>query len=184
MIVCGSVLVLRPFCRRYLPFMLGSDRIKASHETLGVGGGLFMNGKGTPNYDGPMGPRSKSQYRTKVSGGKSGGSSKRGLWGIGFGSTTLMEDDDDLESLSAELKRLPPTAGSMGNVEMRNTYDRVDHYSQKNGYGADHNNVKSNSDGIGEARSDFGNRSSNARIPAEETEAENGIVKTVSLDVR
>lgn len=108
-IVCGSVLTLRPFCRRHLPFLIGMRR---SRPTDGPPNGP----NGVLNFDGPSGPKSKSGYLTKVSGGRNGaftpGSKRSGgkhrLWS-GFG-TTLTKDNEyeDLESLSAELRTIAP----------------------------------------------------------------------------
>lgn len=53
-------MVLRPFFRRHLPILLGT-RSRRTGETPAGGEGLY--------YDGPSGPRSKSSYNTKVSGG-------------------------------------------------------------------------------------------------------------------
>ena len=98
MIICGSIMVLRPFCRRHLPFLLGSGKSRPSDKSPGI------------NYDGPMGPKSKSAYRAKVSGGgPPGATGKRSLWS-GFGTNRTAHDDDDMEYLSAELRALAPHA--------------------------------------------------------------------------
>ena len=189
MIVCGSVVVLRPFCRRYLPFLLGKmERNRDSPD--GMSGLFAKNGSPITNgvrYDGPMGPRSKSQYRTKVSssGNKSGSrgtSRNRTLWGISFGSPSLIEDADDdftdLESLDAEQhKRLSAGGAGMGAIDStvsninnsRNTYDKIDANSSLKGR-SDHVEMS-------EPKPRF------ADGFAGEVDAY-GIVKTVSLDVR
>ena len=196
MIVCGCVLVLRPFCRRYLPFLL--VKTERNRDSPGGMSGLFAkNGSPIDNisirYDGPMGPRSKSHYRTKVSsiGNKSGsgGSAKnRTLWGIGFGTPSLEEDNDDdltdLESLSADShKHLPGGIAGMGVIgstasninKNRNTYDKVEADS-----------TLSNSK-TSQGRSDHLEMVESKSTFPDQFGGEmdtNGIVKTVSLDVR
>ncbi|KAI4255593.1 MAG: hypothetical protein L6R42_006651 [Xanthoria sp. 1 TBL-2021] len=102
MVVCGSIMVLRPFCRQHLPFLLGSGKSRPTDESPANQG---------IHYDGPMGPRSKSGYRTKVSGGSGGASAKRSIWGgLGTNRTGGADDDEDMESLSTELRMLPPHA--------------------------------------------------------------------------
>ena len=65
-IICGSVLTLRPFCRRHLPFLMGFRKSRPTDES--------PNGpNGALNYDGPGGPKSKTEYLTKVIGGREGG---------------------------------------------------------------------------------------------------------------
>lgn len=70
MVVCGSIMVLRPFCRRHLPFLLGGGKRRPTDESPANQG---------IHYDGLMGPRSKSGYRTKVRGGSAGASGKRSI---------------------------------------------------------------------------------------------------------
>ncbi|KAL8664813.1 MAG: hypothetical protein Q9168_007835, partial [Polycauliona sp. 1 TL-2023] len=101
MIVCGSIMVLRPFCRRHLPFLLGIANAKSRPTDESPP----ANGNQGIHYDGPMGPRSKSNYRTKVSAGSGGGggasSGKRSIW-AGLGTTRTGggdDDDEDMESL-------------------------------------------------------------------------------------
>ena len=108
-IVCGSVMVLRPFCRRHLPFLLDSSARKSGHSGESPGN----NAQGS--FDGPMGPRTKSGYLAKVSGGGQGTRSKRSLW-AGLGNTLVKEEDDDLESLSKELKAYPRDATATAGV--------------------------------------------------------------------
>ena len=67
-IICVCVMELRPFCRRHLPFLLGSKGSRRTGDSPGASGSL--------NFDGPSGPNSKSAYRTKVSSGN-----KTGLYG-------------------------------------------------------------------------------------------------------
>lgn len=152
-VVCACVMVLRPFCRRHLPFLLGTHTPAPN-----------ANENNNLHYDGPTGPKSKSAYRTKVSGGscefkRSGGN--RSLWS-GFGKgTTLKEDDDDMESLSAELNTLPPQVRSE---------------REREGSGVD----AAESEKAQKARAGL-------RDPYPgfmEGVVENGIVKTVSLDIR
>ncbi|KAL8962776.1 MAG: hypothetical protein Q9183_005101, partial [Haloplaca sp. 2 TL-2023] len=100
MVVCGSIMVLRPFCRRHFPSLLGGGRSRPADASPGNQG---------IRYDGPMGPKSKSNYRTKVSGGSGGMSGKRSIWG-GLGTTRTADDDDDMESLNTELGMLAPHA--------------------------------------------------------------------------
>ncbi|CAL8580201.1 hypothetical protein XPA_005933 [Xanthoria parietina] len=108
-LICGSILVLRPFCRRHLPFLLGSSK---THGTPGHDG---------LNFDGPSGPRSKRGYHAKVSsgGGPSGSgastarkSGKRGIWNSLGGTLVTKGDDEDLESLSTELAAVGGGAGN------------------------------------------------------------------------
>ena len=51
-VFCASVMVLRPFCRRHLPFLLGSRKT----------GDMKSETSNALNYDGPSGPRSKNNY--------------------------------------------------------------------------------------------------------------------------
>ncbi|KAL8931551.1 MAG: hypothetical protein Q9216_007162, partial [Gyalolechia sp. 2 TL-2023] len=55
-IICGCVMVLRPFLRRHFPKVLGGD-YRRYRSPAGLQGA----------YDGPHGPGSKSEYKTKVS---------------------------------------------------------------------------------------------------------------------
>ncbi len=58
-----------------------------------------------------MGPRPKSGYRTKISGGSAGASGKRSIWGgLGTNRTGATNDDEDMKSLSTELGMLAPHA--------------------------------------------------------------------------
>ena len=183
MIVCGSIMVLRPFCRRHLPFIFGSDKSRPTDEMMG----RRANGI---NFDYPMGnANSKSDYRAKISGGRSGnfsgskGTGKRNIWG-GLTSTTLKGDDDDLESLSAELKTLAPNVRVAGRGGPRGPV-------AKNRYGIDPSTsdksltpVNTQPTGpIGIARSDSGE--TYAQSGSDDINVgHGGIVKTVSLDVR
>lgn len=149
-VVCASVMALRPFCRRHLPFLLGGGN----------------TGDGTPgasntlNFDGPSGPKSKSSYRTKVSGGDASKMGKRTFW-TSLGSTLGKEDEEDMESLSTELKNVPPQVREERNGVNRHTHN-ID------------------PEAVGVARSDMQDPYSRSR----EGDLENGIVKTVSLDIR
>lgn len=181
MIVCGSIMVLRPFCRRHLPFLLGGDRSKATDEMHGRRPAGY-------NFDGPHGPRSKSEYRAKVSGGRSGisggskSTGKRSLWGGLGGSTTLMNDDDDLESLSAELKTMPPQARRSGLGGGRNNVQRMAYGVNPTHSDRSLSDDSPNSAGqIGIARSDMADQYPHH---TREDDYGNGIMKTVSLDVR
>lgn len=214
MIVCGSVLVLRPFCRRHLPFLLGGvdGNSRSSNDILGFGGKPNVNKDHqdhTPNYDGPMGPRSKNEYRAKVraNGGHAGRyrtGPKRGLWGIDFKSsifTTTDDDDDDLEGLSAELRRLPAVGMK------RNTYDHLDdpvnqanepravaapttstHHWPTSDIDNNHHPAQPHAGGDGNSGGGGGHAEprteSREAFASGDAEPENGIVKTVSLDVR
>ncbi|CAL8579990.1 hypothetical protein XPA_005723 [Xanthoria parietina] len=94
---------LRPFCRRHLPsFLLGSGKSRPTDES--------PTNQGI-HFDGPMRPRPKSGYRTKVSGGSAGASGKRSIWGgLGTNRTGATNDDGDMKSLSTELGMLAPHA--------------------------------------------------------------------------
>ncbi|KAL9012552.1 MAG: hypothetical protein Q9173_002686 [Seirophora scorigena] len=101
-IIYAWVMVLRPFCRRHVPFLIGSDKSGPS-------------GANAPDamlaFDGPSGPWSKSNYRTKVSGGGRAAnkrSGKRNIWPSMGSTLAVREDDDDMESLGRELRLLPP----------------------------------------------------------------------------
>ncbi|KAI4169520.1 MAG: hypothetical protein LQ343_005660 [Gyalolechia ehrenbergii] len=106
-VFCACIMVLRPFCRRLLPFLLcgrnsgpADDRIPDADAIL--------------KFDGPSGPRSKSKYATQVSAGSRAPKKlgKRNLW-PGLGSTLVKEDDDDMESLSQELSVIAPHVHSV-----------------------------------------------------------------------
>lgn len=130
MIICGSVLVLRPFCRRHLPFILGRDDSQgSSDELLGSNENILTEKpkQTTLRYDGPLGPLSTNQYRATVRAGLAGPGvaqcpgrklAKRTVRGLRRTQLVLQstnnnisddddDDDEDLESLNAELKRLP-----------------------------------------------------------------------------
>ena len=181
-VVCGSVMVLRPFCRRHLPFLLTGKATRPTDEQSPAAANALAN------FDGPSGPRSKSGYLAKVSGGGYSGSKRSGGKRNLFGSTLVKEDGDDLESLSAELNVLAP-------------HVKLDHHGEKkkksmfrgdsNGFGAYDRDVGSEkgerTDGsemsereVGVARSSGLPRENGER----EEDLEKGIVKTVSLDVR
>ena len=179
MVVCTSVLVLHPFCRRYFPSLLSRDGEPSeevfSPEAKGSGGHL--------KYDSPSGPQSKSEYRTKVRGGKSKGSSRsRNLWSLSFANTTKA-DDEDVESLDTELKRLPPTAADMGGGGPKIIVDDRDGLSTLR--------TKSG-DGVALRGAGAGGQtiSSPPQVPSRtwnrepKADEESGIIKTVSLDVR
>ena len=119
MVVCSSVLVLRPFCHRYFPGLLGRDT-KASD--------LAIVREDTPNFEEAMGPRSKNEYWANI---KKRNSNSRGrsrnLWSISFANTTK-GDDEDLESLDTEMRRLPPTAAAMDGNNAENFADHKEDY--------------------------------------------------------
>lgn len=149
-IICASLIVLRPFCRRHL-LLFGSRR--TSNTLPDTSDGL--------NFDGPVGPKSKNNYRTRVSGGGSkdtGKTGKRGVW-TALGSTLGRGDNEDMEGLSNKLNSVAPHA--------RTSADR--HMSRNNGQGID-------PEIISVTHLD--------RNDSREGELENGIVKTVSLDIR
>ncbi|KAL8994020.1 MAG: hypothetical protein Q9169_005899 [Polycauliona sp. 2 TL-2023] len=177
MVVCGSIMVLRPFCRRHLPFLLGNAKSRPTDESPANQG---------IRYDGPMGPKSKSNYRTKVSGGSGGVSGKRSIWG-GMGTTRTGDDDEDMESLSTELGMLAPHA-------MRAREKHVSHTRTKSrgpkarDMGAsdvegkmepwqDDARTLSSEGPLGGSRDVYGHS-------GRPDDLEHGIVKTVSLDIR
>ncbi|KAL8871188.1 MAG: hypothetical protein Q9174_002929 [Haloplaca sp. 1 TL-2023] len=174
MIVCGSIMVLRPFCRRHLPFLLGSGKSRPNDVSPGNQG---------IHYDGPMGPKSKSNYRTKVSGGSGTMSGKRSIWG-GLGTTRTADDDDDMESLNTELGMLAPHA--LRAREKHGSHSRSKSRGPKAGEEAsnglkgepwqDHEQTQS-------LESHQGTRDPYTH-PGRGEDLEHGIVKTVSLDVR
>ena len=181
--ICGSILVLRPFCIRYFPNLF-SGGSKDSDQTPDMS--KWYNVKGTPNYAGPLGPRSKSRYRTEVSGGGSktpgGNSGKRSWWNIEFGSTSTRSDEEDLDSLDAELRRLPPTAAVIGGITAEKNIDGTLEGDGENAGGeytlpAHERETGNTHGGIGVAESTGGGSGSDHDL-------ESGIVKTVSLDVR
>ncbi|KAL8648494.1 MAG: hypothetical protein Q9226_005971 [Calogaya cf. arnoldii] len=157
-VVCANIMVLRPFCRRHLPFLLGFGKSQPTDEKS-------PNAEAVLAFDGPSGPRSKSGYRTKIIAGSGGPkrSGKRNLW-PSMGSTLVREDDDDMESLSHELNTLAPHSQSNGRGRNRVTA------------GENANSLES----IGAPRSGLHNPHPRSR----EDDPETGIMKTVSLDVR
>lgn len=180
-IICGSILTLRPFCRKHLPFLLGGSRKRPSHETPDDKKEIALN------FDGPRGPNSKSGYMSKVSGGhRSNGYSKhqrsrRGLWS-GFGSTSVKEDGDDLESLGAELRDVAPHV-RVGDLKTHRGGGRGTHRGGVESYPPSDDkdtNIGVASGGEGEGDLYTPER---AYLPRAEESGE-GIVKTVSLDVR
>ena len=172
-VVCACVMVLRPFCRRHLPFLLGGTGKSGPGNTPG--------GHGILNYDGPSGPKSKSGYRTKVSGGSSDfkrSDGKRGMWsGLGSG---LKEEDDDMESLSTELNTLPPKARREGNVATRDGGGVDPMRLEKWRHPENVQNGSGESMSVGRESLRAGYQNQRGR----EDDIEGGIVKTVSLDVR
>lgn len=171
-VVCGSVLTLRPFCRQHLPFLFGGRRSRPTDES--------PNGPNHAlNFAGPSGPKSKSNYRAKIIGGRSGGFAgsnrpvKRSLW-TGLGSTLVKDDDEDLESLSAELRTLAPNVRHPGDA----------------GIGAGGLENRPVGEGGRPHVSDtaIGPRPgglSDSYLPVSRTDVlDQGIMKTVSLDVR
>lgn len=162
-VVCSCIMVLRPFLRRHFPFLLGSTKGRPTEESPANG----------LNFDGPSGPKSKSGYRTKVSSGiKSGskGTGKKSFFSVlGASSTIVNGDDDDMESLSKELRVLAPHVKLDGSGAAPER--REDPWQNQ------HENAQS-AESIGVARG--GERDAYTR----KGELENGIVKTVSLDVR
>lgn len=166
-VVCACVMVLRPFCRRHLPFLLRARRSRPTDDKTPVADAALK-------FDGPSDPRSKSSYAAKVSGGSRGtkkSSTKRSLW-PGLSTTLVKEDDDDMESLSQELKTIAPHVhsgrGAHGN------YGAVDTRRWQN---------QEN----GQSWETVGGPMTQARDPYPalgEGDVERGIVKTVSLDVR
>ncbi|KAL8851785.1 MAG: hypothetical protein Q9221_003299 [Calogaya cf. arnoldii] len=150
-VICASLIVLRPFCRRHLPFLFGSQRTSNTLPDTSDG----------RNFDGPSGPRSKNNYRTKFRGGGSkdtGKTGKRGVW-TALGSTRGRHDDEGMEDLSNEFNSVA--------LHGHTSADR--HISRNNGQGID-------PEIIGVAHSD--------RNDSRERDLENRIVKTVSLDIR
>lgn len=172
-VICGSVLVLRPFCRRHLPWLVGRTR---PSEPVGASPGL--------HFDGPSGPRSRNHYRTKVStigGSSSTKTRKRGLW-EGLGDTLFTNDDEeDFESLrDTELDRVE----GMGTVTTGDRHQRngpdgaVDE-----GLAAERKrwNSYKEMDSDGKSAETSISNSGNTQ-PAGQGNI--GILKTVSLDVR
>lgn len=180
MIVCSSVLVLRPFCRRYFPSLLGRD----SKPSVGLPGEKASDGQ--LNYDGPSGPNSKSEYRTKVQGGKSKGSSRsRKLWSLSFANTTKA-DDEDLESLDTEMKRLQPTAADMDGHGSKEVMDDKEGRSAPHTISGDSTPFHG-AGAVGQATSDappYPQMPSRTWNRGPNADVESGIVKTVSLDVQ
>lgn len=179
-VVCACVMVLRPFCRRHLPFLLGG--------TARSGPGAHTpGGDGVLNFDGPEGPKSRSGYRTKVSGGggssdfKRSGGGKRGMWS-GLGST-LKEEDDDMESLSTELDMMPGKGGGGGGgVGGHGGGGGVLDPVRLDKWRHPENVQNGSGEGMGVGRESLRGGYQNHR--GVEDDLEGGIVKTVSLDVR
>ena len=172
MVVCSSVLVLRPFCRRYFPSLFGKDS-KLSDEELSPEG---KNSGGQLNYDGPNGPNSKSDYRTKVRGGKAK-SKSRNLWSLSFANTTKAHDEDDIESFDTEHKRLSPTG--------EDAPQNPEGLSTPHGTSRDGQSLHSGVAPTSHANDNI------PQVPAstwqsreQDGDIESGIMKTVSLDVR
>ncbi|KAL8848322.1 MAG: hypothetical protein Q9221_006625 [Calogaya cf. arnoldii] len=167
-VVCGSVLVLRPFCRRHLPWIVGRTR---PSEPVGASPGL--------QFDGPSGPRSRHHYRTKVS--TIGGSSstkprKRGAWD-GLGDTLFMNDDEeDFKSLrDTELDRVDDVDGRRQRSEYNKTVNE--------GLAAEREKWNSHKIGDDDGTS-AGTTSSTLQNTRSAGPGDIGILKTVSLDVR
>lgn len=86
-IICGCVMVLRPFLRRHFPRVLGADYRR--YKSPGPQGA----------YDGPHGPSSRSEYKTKISASYGKGSVGRSWPGLGT-KNRLHSDEtavDDME---------------------------------------------------------------------------------------
>ena len=102
-VACGCVIMLRPFFRHHFPGVLtrlsrGSGRSRPSAKSPGL---QKTTGEGSTVHG------SQSQYRTKVSGGKTSSKQRGGGWpGWSWTATGKTSDeDDDMESLNAELKQ-------------------------------------------------------------------------------
>ncbi|KAI4165837.1 MAG: hypothetical protein LQ346_009102 [Caloplaca aetnensis] len=88
-IICGCMMVLRPFLRRHLPFLLGAGadyrRYNNDNDKSPSGGGGLQGGG---VFDGPHGPNSRSEYATEITSGgpgKGGGSTIMRSWpGLGI----------------------------------------------------------------------------------------------------
>ncbi|KAL9597906.1 MAG: hypothetical protein Q9219_004859 [cf. Caloplaca sp. 3 TL-2023] len=87
-IICGCVMVLRPFLRRHLPKVLGGYDYRR-YRSPGPRGA----------YDGPHGPNSRSGYKIKVSTGggygKGGSSAGRSWPGMGLKKNNTRSNSDD-----------------------------------------------------------------------------------------
>ncbi|KAL9027317.1 MAG: hypothetical protein Q9196_004142 [Gyalolechia fulgens] len=103
-IICGSAMVLRPFLRRHCPRLLGGD---------------YRRYKSPPGlqaaYDGPQGPGSKSEYRTKVSARHGRGSGMVKSWHGWRNKTTSGSDGTAVEDVAM---------GSWGKVPDRDGWGR------------------------------------------------------------
>ncbi|KAL8754929.1 MAG: hypothetical protein Q9199_003991 [Rusavskia elegans] len=181
MVVCGSIMVLRPFCRQHLPFLLGSGKSRPTEESPANQG---------IHYDGLMGPRSKSGYRTKVSGGSGGASAKRSLWGgLGTNRTGGADDDEDMESLSTELRMLPPHAIHAREKSTTHTGNKSRGPWARQGVNETSKAEPWQDYEYTQSLGHVGARDSgNTRDPYAQSagvdDLEHGIVKTVSLDIR
>lgn len=156
-IICGCVMVLRPFLRRHLPQVLGGDyrRYKSPAGVNGV-------------YDGPHGRGGQSGYKTRVSArygkGSKGERSWPGLGGLGMGSKNRTGSDDTVVD-DVELGAW----GAGGGGGKTTT-----------GKGAEKNRVRSESEEniiqpVGVAMGDGG------RVRGDTTP---GILKTIDVDIR
>ncbi|KAL8672637.1 MAG: hypothetical protein Q9168_002913 [Polycauliona sp. 1 TL-2023] len=162
-IICGSVLVLRPFCRQHLPSLIGRTR---PSEPVGASPGL--------QFDGPSGPSTRNQYRAKVStigGSGSNRTRKYGLWD-GFGDTLFTNnDEEDFQSLNDT---------ELGHVDDRGIATPGGTHPQ----GYERHNGWSNTTTVNEDRTTADTMGSTLGNLHSTRPEDKGIMKTVSLDVR
>ncbi|KAL8645054.1 MAG: hypothetical protein Q9210_006924 [Variospora velana] len=130
-VICGCLMVLRPFLRRHFPYFLG-NAYRRYRSPGGDGGPL---GGGGDAFDGPYGPSSRSQYKTKVSannsrgkgggggGGGSGGGGARS-WPAGIAAMkhrshsddTAVDDELELARWGKHHRHPPPRSESEENI--------------------------------------------------------------------
>ena len=177
-VACGCIIMLRPFYRRCslaISSALGLGREKS--------GGTSKRTPDLRAFDGTTVMGSHGEYRTKVSGytGSKPSTNRSGgwpEWSWALNTKSRNEEageDEDLEGLNAELKQFAPIA---------HTHNRQDH-SEKH-YGHKHSGSTTKGD------EESGNASLDGHInfaPGENSRLgglslEDGIVKTVSLDIR
>ena len=210
MIICSSVLVLRPFCHRHLPFVLGRDeRQGSSDELLGSNENILTEKpkQTTLRYDGPMGPLSTNQYRAKVRAGLAGPGvaqcpgrklAKRTVRGLRRAQLVLQstnnnnsddndDNDEDLESLNAELKRLPMVHMKLARHD--NLDAAIGRAKEGNASGPPISSFNvdwpmDNNQNSTPVNTDLGTGTHGCSPMVRKSDFQSGILKTISLDVR
>ena len=196
-VACGCVIMLRPFFRHHFPGFL----TRLSRSAGKSGPSAKSPGMDKVSGEGSTVHGSQSQYRTKVSGGRTSSKQRSGGW-PGWSWTTTgktSDEEEDMESLNAELKQFSSSSPHRG----KNTSDedyikarqlKFSGLDSSHGHGSV--NIQGGSDdrlsgsstqnediGVADGGAGHDYRKSNGHGYTPK-DMEDGIIKTVSLDVR